>query len=302
MNIHPEKSEFQQSEVDFIYVVMTHLLLISVTMVSITSLSAVLKGVLEVLEQEVVHNSCVLSAEHCKDLLLTEESALPVTSEMGKYPKFPLYIEISKKLLQWMENGVFPVKNEDCGLLTEGDFVAERKEITDKVLPLLAALKISWTEISDDEKAHQLTSVLTLLGIRGLLDLLNIRHTQGSVEIFPPPMSTLIASFDEKHKPNSHLTVGARALSKHCHRDVSSEWWGACVGSEQAKNEHAYTVLMRILKDASWINIHLLPHDLKVIEVRCAEGYGARWSHDGSAFRGFLEPQMEDGHAAGWRH
>ena len=40
---------------------------------------------------------------------------------------------------------------------------------------------------------------------------------------------------------------------------------------------------------------------LRVIEVRCVEGYGARWSHDGSAFRGFLEPQIEDGHAAGWK-
>ena len=31
-------------------------------------------------------------------------------------------------------------------------------------------------------------------------------------------------------------------------------------------------------------------------------GYGARWTADGSMFRGFLEPQMEGGHDAGWRH
>ena len=31
-------------------------------------------------------------------------------------------------------------------------------------------------------------------------------------------------------------------------------------------------------------------------------GYGARWLHDGSEFRGFLEPQMEDGHQIGWKH
>jgi hypothetical protein len=30
-----------------------------------------------------------------------------------------------------------------------------------------------------------------------------------------------------------------------------------------------------------------------VFEVRQHEGYGARWSADGSEFRGFLEPQME---------
>ena len=31
-------------------------------------------------------------------------------------------------------------------------------------------------------------------------------------------------------------------------------------------------------------------------------GYGVRWLADGSSFRGFLEPQMEDGHAVGWVH
>ena len=40
----------------------------------------------------------------------------------------------------------------------------------------------------------------------------------------------------------------------------------------------------------------------QVLEVRTADGYGAQWSADGAAFRGFLEPQMPDGHAVGWRH
>ena len=31
-------------------------------------------------------------------------------------------------------------------------------------------------------------------------------------------------------------------------------------------------------------------------------GYGARWTSDASQFRGFLEPQMVDGHEVGWRH
>jgi hypothetical protein len=37
-----------------------------------------------------------------------------------------------------------------------------------------------------------------------------------------------------------------------------------------------------------------------VLEVRTLEGYGARWTSDGSFFRGFLEPHMEDGHEKGW--
>lgn len=269
------------------------------SMASITSLNVVLRNILE---EELAHESDMLPVEHCKILLLSENSSSFLSTETGKYPRYPLYMEISKKLYEWMENDDFPVKSEACGLLTEGDFVAKRKEIAEKVSPILAALKKTWREITDAEKSLQLMSIIRILGPRGLLDLLNIRRTQGSVDILPPSIATLLESFNEKHKPTANLTVGARALSKHCHRDLTSEWWGACAGSEQAKNEHANVVVMRILGDASWINIHMLPHDLKVIEVRCAEGYGARWSYDGKVFRGFLEPQMEDGHAAGWKH
>ena len=48
--------------------------------------------------------------------------------------------------------------------------------------------------------------------------------------------------------------------------------------------------------------LFLSQQELKVIEIRTIEGYGVRWLHDGSEFRGFLEPQMEDGHSVGWRH
>lgn len=101
---------------------------------------------------------------------------------------------------------------------------------------------------------------------------------------------------------------------------------------EEAKNKHALKICRRIIRDATWINIHTLPvrkikmdtfkgevegrrrvgiiikklfflqQELKVIEMRTIEGYGVRWLHDGSEFRGFLEPQMEDGHSLGWRH
>ena len=69
------------------------------------------------------------------------------------------------------------------------------------------------------------------------------------------------------------------------------------------------------------ISLHTSQHDVKVVEMRTKEGiratdvymctsncwsatvgYGARWLHNGSEFRGFLEPQMEDGHSVGYRH
>ena len=52
---------------------------------------------------------------------------------------------------------------------------------------------------------------------------------------------------------------------------------------------------------------------LWLVEVRNILGYGARWEADWSlkgcpeqpvdvVFRGFLEPQMDDGFERGWRH
>ncbi len=32
--------------------------------------------------------------------------------------------------------------------------------------------------------------------------------------------------------PPAKLTVGARALAKHHHRDDTASWWGVCTGSE----------------------------------------------------------------------
>lgn len=55
--------------------------------------------------------------------------------------------------------------------------------------------------------------------------------------------------------------------------------------TEQAKNEHAREVVLRILDGAVWQNVHCLPHDVAVFEARVAEGYGARWSADGTQVR-----------------
>jgi len=76
--------------------------------------------------------------------------------------------------------------------------------------------------------------------------------------------------------------------------------------------------------DVAWINLHSMVHDTRVFEIRNSEGYGARWEIQDSntpssqsqdtissyasddkpktTFRGFLEPQMKDGHIKGWIH
>jgi hypothetical protein len=54
------------------------------------------------------------------------------------------------------------------------------------------------------------------------------------------------------------------------------------------------------------MNVHTLPHAVCVFEVRTSRGYGARWElgADESTvnFRGFVEPQIANGHDVGWVH
>lgn len=147
---------------------------------------------------------------------------------------------------------------------------------------------------------RSLKGFIHALGPEGILYFIGLRSTTGSLRVAPPPIDVLLRSANELHKPTSQLTVAARALSKHAHRD-SSKWWGECKGSETKKSEDALNVVKRILHGAVWINIHTMV-DGSLLEVRCKEGYGARWSYDGATFRGFLEPHDPAGHESKWRH
>ncbi|KAI7852781.1 hypothetical protein BDC45DRAFT_512531 [Circinella umbellata] len=147
---------------------------------------------------------------------------------------------------------------------------------------------------------------------------LHIRTTTGGnvFNAMPPSLSECIEAFAQVYeKPNAkprrygqpyQLSVGAKALSKHWHRDREELFWGICTGTEKKKNEHANQILIKILDDPVWINLHSLPHDRIVYEIRQNQGYGVRWTVDEKGaswhFRGFLEPQMEDGHASKWVH
>mmetsp|Transcript_25127 Transcript_25127/g.54314 ORF Transcript_25127/g.54314 Transcript_25127/m.54314 type:complete len:215 (+) Transcript_25127:91-735(+) len=139
--------------------------------------------------------------------------------------------------------------------------------------------------------------------------------------LLPPSISQLIASSRKRHKPNtqSSLTVAARALAKHAHRSSSSStanngFFGRSKGSEFQKNEHAERMVRRLIEEAVWINVHAfggVDESRPVVEARVVEGYGARWSGvwrqsafrvEDVCFRGFLEPNVEDGHENRWRH
>ena len=145
--------------------------------------------------------------------------------------------------------------------------------------------------------------------------LLNMRTTEGTLRkrIMLPPIRELLRAFDAFHTTvgQSILSVGARALAKHCKRSKKG-WWGTCEGSELKKNEDSRKLAVRMIRNVVWINVHGLPHEVSVLEMRVKEGYGLRWAVRYSPepqwtcivdhFRGFLEPPMSDGHEKGWHH
>lgn len=146
--------------------------------------------------------------------------------------------------------------------------------------------------------------------------------TVGSaLEEIPPSEEECLNAFLVPNRTG--LTAGARAWSKHAHRSgishggVTSElsWWGQPKGPLNVINEKAVALFWKIMSSVTWRNLHWLPHQILVYEVRVIEGYGMRWSKDMSqmcdsdigesrpwSFRGYVEPMMENGHEVGWRH
>ncbi|KAG6909977.1 hypothetical protein DXG01_013977 [Tephrocybe rancida] len=156
-----------------------------------------------------------------------------------------------------------------------------------------------------------------------------LAYTVGSALGSTPPTTEMcLSAFLVLNKAG--LTVGARAWSKHSHRsqpspgseasarrETSSGWWGSPSGPVSVINERAIALFWKVMNSATWRNLHWLPHQVLVYEARVLEGYGMRWSLDEKnhtesdadtekerlwAFRGFLEPQMKNGHEIGWRH
>ena len=153
-------------------------------------------------------------------------------------------------------------------------------------------------------------------GDRGVLRVLGMRTTVGTDPrpLLPPSWKALLDAACVLHSEKSKLTVGARARLKHAHRASSRDdpFFGSMRGNDEEKNAETRQVLLKLLNDAVWINCHNFAgteDGSPVLEIRADSGYGARWTADWSSplpknveFRGFLEPQMEDGHEKRWRH
>lgn len=79
------------------------------------------------------------------------------------------------------------------------------------------------TEAAVDSDAILVKECLSLLSLHGIQHLLGFRHTVGSVDMLYPSRDFLLECFERPNNPKSKLTVGARALSKHCIR-CKAQW------------------------------------------------------------------------------
>jgi hypothetical protein len=155
-------------------------------------------------------------------------------------------------------------------------------------------------------------------GDAGVLRLLGMRQTVGTQPMLPPSRSTLLQAANQPHtKGHGKLSVAARARAKHAHRGAKDQFFGTATGPPEKQSRDAAVFVRRILEEAVWINSHVFGniHETiwdAVLECRLANGYGARWTiaattaaedkQEAVEFRGFLEPQMANGHEKGWKH
>lgn len=244
-------------------------------------------------------------------------------------PEAPWFCTLADRLLVWLGDGSLPVDLVPMPGYME--VVEGRALLTSSapvVLPLVARLHAQAVEATGSSSSSSggggseaegdawvaamdvsgtvraWAGVLAALGAVGVSYLLGFRRTVGSVERLPPPRPHLMPAFLTAFDPQTRLSVGARALCKHCHRasGPDSFWPPNMNGTVDVRNGKALDVLRRMCAGTTWMNCHMLPHDELVFELRVPEGFGCRWSLDGALFRGFLEPHMPDGHEKGWRH
>jgi hypothetical protein len=114
-----------------------------------------------------------------------------------------------------------------------------------------------------------------------------------------PARAALEAAAGAPARRGCGLSAAGRALEKHVGRRGAG--WGASFwgeerrmgGGDAAKNARAAERVCAVLDDAVWWNVLSLPGGEPALEVRVADGYGARWHFGTGSFRGFLEPHCE---------
>ncbi|KAH6770337.1 hypothetical protein C2S52_015140 [Perilla frutescens var. hirtella] len=226
-------------------------------------------------------------------VLLVNKCLTLQVQDVRQYSSFREMLEVES--LASVLPGVTSIEE---GVQIYRNFYSEEKERSNGVLAI-------YVRIPTSQLCVIMASILSGLSYSGVQKLLGFVETVGTnPELLPPSTSTLLSTFSAPHNPDvkgSTLTNGARALAKHVDRS-SEGYWGPLRGSDTEKNRHATNVINHLLANYSWMNMHIVRPHGTIFEIRNDDGYGARWSVDGTKFIGFLEPYAVDGHSKGWKH
>lgn len=228
-------------------------------------------------------------------------------------PSRPYYREISGRILHLSR--LLNLDNNDNSGYKKSTGIIPRPLVDASVLDLKESRPALLIPIQHEISIVNCEDWLEAVGEEGIRELLGLRKTVGTEKFYlPPSRNALLEAAFKACRPNAkppHLSLAAKARSKHAHRGKDN-FFGIVTGSIAKKNKDAEVIVHEMLKDAVWINIHIFGGaESPVIEVRNIQGYGARWSCNWSnspynpievKFRGFLEPQMLDGHERKWRH
>lgn len=219
-------------------------------------------------------------------------------------PKHPIYMELGSRL-----HLISIHKHEGIPLLLPAShFCLSEFDTTTTTTSLILSM------LPNYPTKRSMMDWINNVGSTGILLVLGMRSTVGTpndANLLPPSWTDLLYAASLQHSENTCLSVAARARSKHYHRG-KEQFFGVVKGPPQDQNDETETILIKLMKNAAWINIHTFggtDGDL-FLEIRVEAGYGARWKVTWSdtsicsavAFRGFLEPQMTDGHDKKWRH
>eukprot|EP01147_Barroeca_monosierra_P001205 gene1204-4416_t len=189
-----------------------------------------------------------------------------------RWPHRCLYEHLAQSIRRWAvssqyEDIISTAQALSDSMLQQEDLqiLASERGLSPHCRVLRGTLSIAFQPSSSEDAIIQaFDQLLSVIHVSDIQWFLGMQHTPGTVAALPPQCRT--------QQGQSILTQGARALLKHCNRDNSLKFWGDPSGTE------------------------------KVFEVRTPLGYGARWTLDGKKFRGFLEPQVKDGHDYRWYH
>ena len=126
----------------------------------------------------------------CRKLLLCEATPIMVAPPNGfGWPRTPLASELSRSLFSWISTETMPGMHANLGLNETNDV---RLELAEAMQPLLVRARHEWGTMGSGEREALMRDILHTLAPRGVLLLLGLRPTRGSLCLVPPPLRSLV--------------------------------------------------------------------------------------------------------------